>query len=115
MDLQNCRHQPGEYGTGGHLHNRQLDRTVTHRIAVDKHHMKGKTKAADECQEISEINGQISFQGKERQPDYCNTGRRYIIFPDGFTFVKNQCRNGTMITYSVVINAFLLAVVNFSP
>lgn len=41
--------------------------------------MKGKTKAADECQEISEINGQISFQGKERQPDYCNTGRRYII------------------------------------
>ena len=76
--------------------------------------MKGKTKAADECQEISEINGQISFQGKERQPDYCNTGRRYII-SRRFYLVKNQCRNGTMITYSVVINAFLLAVVNFSP
>lgn len=38
-------------------------------------------------------------------PDYCNTGRRYII-SRRFYLVKNQCRNGTMITYSVVINAF---------
>ena len=37
------------------------------------------------------------------------------FLPDGRLWLNSQCRKGTIMTYSVVIKAFLLAVVYFSP
>ena len=54
----------------------------------------GKAKAADKGQKITEIDGQITLQRKERQTDNRNAGGNDIIFR-WFYFVKKpvQKRN----------------------